>query len=126
MPRSIRSEIISSELLAGPIVQTIFARRRAEPRPRNGRSCDSNRFGFALCISGLIDSDALLLLGAKFRMRSEQEARITYGVEFRAYQHHHRYQVQPDQEGDGSSHRSVDDIVIRVAPQIPAEQHRGK
>ena len=63
MPSSMRSRIISSELLTGPMVQTTLARRRDEPGLRKGSSLGSKMSGFILCIT----YDAATRFGAELK-----------------------------------------------------------
>ena len=118
--RSISSRIISSELLAGPMVQTILARRR---RGALGRQRGWVAAPRCLTLSDVCDP---LRLGTEFGMRSEEESRIAQSIELGADQHHHRDDVQPDQQRDGRGDRAVNDVVVGEVAQIEAEHQRWR
>src|SRR5690348_8529326 len=99
IPASINSRIISSELLAGPMVQTIFARRTV------------------WFISTLLHLPRL----GQIRMRPEQESRIAQRVELRADQDNHRNDIQPHEQRDRRRYRTVNSVVVGKAAQIHAE-----
>ena len=109
----------------GPRVQTILARRR---RGRLelilfGEQC-FQAFE-SLCSRSPL---ALRLSFAGTRVleeASEEIARIAHGVELRPDQDHQGDEVEPDEQGDGGAHRAVDDSVVRIVAEIPAEDRGG-
>src|SRR5437016_2634651 len=102
MPNRIKSRRTASELLEGPAVQTILAFREVVFSRPMGRFLK------------FLPSSPLF---------SVRGFRINLSVKFRAQQHNNRKNIEPYQQRNTGTQRSINHTVVCVIGHIPAKEH---
>src|SRR5260370_21831332 len=114
--------------LTGPIERTSRPGRITFQIQRSATSAQSSSAAaprYCRCRPHCGDPPQLLwrpiLLGRHLKLFSQHGAREQHGIEFRAHEHDQRDHVHPVEQSDRHSERAVDNTVIGVVLQVPAE-----